>query len=298
MSHWSDSPEALRRLAAAYALGTLAGPARRRFEAVMAREPLAAAAVAAWNQRFAPLAERLPPAPARPALWSRIEAAAFADAPAAALDVPPSAASPSSTAVAPAPAPGLAAVPPAERARPALAAPLQRPASTAPGLADRLRGWFDVLLAPVPAAALAAGFALGLVLPAVGPLLQGQQQDTELPESYVGVLATSEGRTGMIVSSLRRGLVVDIKRVAAVPVPPGRELLLWVIDAQGRSTPVAAVPEGPFVRVKLDAPAEQVFSQAVELGLSLEAVGARPASPERYVYRGLCGKLWRVPPAR
>lgn len=292
MSHWQDSPETLRKLAAAYALGTLAGPARRRFEAVMARQPLAAEAVAAWNRRFVPLAEQLPAAPAQPALWARIEQAAFADDSAVAPVAMPKASSigPASAVVLPPipaePVPAPASVPVRALSRPA-------PASTR--LADRLRQWVDALLAPVPAAALAAGLALGLVLPGIAPLLRGDERATELPESYVGVLATANGRTGMIVSSLRHGKVVDLKRVTAVPVPSGRELVLWVIDAQGRSTPVGAVPDGPFVRVSLSAPAEQVFAKAVELGLSLEPQGTVPAAPAGYVYRGLCGKLWRVP---
>ncbi|MBL8304067.1 MAG: anti-sigma factor [Ideonella sp.] len=346
MTHWHESPETVRRLAAAYALGTLAGPARRRFEALMATHPAAAEAVVTWNRRFVPLAGSLPPAPPQPALWARIEQAAFAapmaQAVAAAQAVAPAGvvSSPLATAtgtvpagVAPAPsvasagAPAPAAsvpvaslamaTPPAPAAdhthtsitpppTPSLAtsptpAPRRATAAppSAPGLWQRVTGFLDAFLAPVPAAALAAGLAFGLVLPMVGPMLRDDSQATELPESYVGVLATAEGRTGMIVSSLRQGQVVDLKRVAPAPVPADRTLFLWVLDGQGRATPVGEVPEGPFVRVKLGAPAEQVFAQAVELGLSLEPRGSRPATPGgAYVYRGLCGKLWRVPPAR
>lgn len=277
MTHWHDSPETVRRLAAAYALGTLAGPARRRFEALMATHPAAAEAVDTWNRRFVPLARSLAPAPAQPALWARIEQAAFAEPVAQTVAAAPALA----TSATPAPLRAKAAPPPAR------------------GLWQRLTGFLDAFLAPVPAAALAAGLAFGLVLPSVGPLLRDDSQATELPESYVGVLATAEGRTGMIISSLRQGQVIDLKRVAPVPVPADRTLFLWVIDAQGRATAVGPVPEGPFVRVKLGAPAEQVFAQAVELGLTLEPRGSLPNVPGgAYVYRGLCGKLWRVPSAR
>jgi anti-sigma-K factor RskA len=254
-THWRDSPRALEHLAAAYALGTLAGPARRRFEAVMRTHPPAARAVHEWNRRFAPLAERLPPQPPSEALWARIEQRSFGGA---------------STA-----------------------------AGAAAGTAPRAgwRRWLDALLAPATAGALAAGLALGLVLPSIGPMLASDAQRTELPESYVGVLATAEGRTGMIVSSLRRGRVVDLKRVAEVPVPEGRTLHLWVIDAAGRTTPVGPVPAGPFVRVTLPREAEEVFSRATELALSIEPAGSSPAAPTLpYAYRGLCGKLWRVTP--
>jgi anti-sigma-K factor RskA len=153
--------------------------------------------------------------------------------------------------------------------------------------------------APVPAGALAFGLALGLVLPMASQMMSpATLADTELPESYVGVLATREGRTGLIVSSLRRGVVMDVKRVAAVPVPAGQTLYLWALDAKGRPSPIGALPNGAFVRVPLAHAAETLFSQAVELAVSVQATGSAPSAPNgEFVYRGLCGKLWRVPPA-
>jgi anti-sigma-K factor RskA len=154
------------------------------------------------------------------------------------------------------------------------------------------------LFAPVPAGALAFGLALGLVLPMAQQFLRPQPvADTELPESYVGVLATREGKPGLIVSSLRRGLVMDVKRVAPVPVPAGKTLFLWTLDASGKPSPIGPLPEGAFVRVPLPQAAEPLFNKAVELAVSLEPVGSASAMPtEAFVYRGLCGKLWRVPP--
>ena len=276
--NWYDSPTTLQRLAAAYALGTLAGPARRRFEAVMRSHPAAAEAVARWDRRFAPLGERLPPRPASEALWQRIEREAFGAATATA----PSALQPTPA------APAVPAAPPARRAD----APRR-------GWWQALQRGLDALLAPVPAAALATGLALGLVLPNLGALLRDDALQTELPESYVGVLATAEGRTGMIVSSLRHGRVLDLKRVTAVPVPAGRVPFLWIIDAAGKASPVGPVPDGAFVRVDLPQPAEALFAKAAELGITHEPAGSQPAVPGgAYVYRGLCGKLWRVPPPR
>ncbi|MDZ4102839.1 MAG: anti-sigma factor [Hydrogenophaga sp.] len=66
-------PELLDRLAAAHALGTLRGGARRRFEA-MAREqaPVRAAALV-WQSRVASMNELQTPQPPAPAVWTRIE---------------------------------------------------------------------------------------------------------------------------------------------------------------------------------------------------------------------------------
>lgn len=185
----------------------------------------------------------------------------------------------------------------------------QAPLPPSPGLWDRIAAqafgpaprpqrWWQRLLSPAPAGALALGLLLGSLAPGLWQALQPPAEDgTQLPESYVGVLATAEGKPGLIVSSLRRGRTVDIKRVAAVPVPEGRTLFLWTLDAAGVPQPVGALPQGPFVQVALPAPAEAAFQRAVELAVSLEPPGTTPAAPSgAYVYRGLCGKLWRVKP--
>lgn len=155
--------------------------------------------------------------------------------------------------------------------------------------------WWRRLVSPVPAGALALGLLVGGVVPRM--LLAPPQSETQLPESYVGVLATADGRTGMIVSSLRREKVVDLKRITAVPVPAGQTLYLWTLDDDGVVRPVGAVPEGAFVSVKLAADSETTFRKARELALSHEAIGTQPAQPSGgFVYRGLCGKLWKLKP--
>jgi anti-sigma-K factor RskA len=157
--------------------------------------------------------------------------------------------------------------------------------------------WFDARTL----GALAAGLMLGLTLTLVGPALQepavSDAPDSQLPQSYVGVLATADGRTGVIVSSLRHGKVMDVKQVQPVPVPSGQTLYLWAIEANGKTRPIGPVPQGKFVQVPLAQTSETLFASATELALSIEAETAAPLLPSGpYVYRGLCGKLWRVPP--
>lgn len=220
--NWYHSPRTLQALAAAYALGTLAGPARRRFETVLRQQPAAAQAVAQWNRRFAPLAQRLPPAQASAELWQRIEKQAFEQAPGIAAAPAPAARSARTN-----PRPATQSIPRATAAKPTW------------------MRWLDALLAPAPAAALAMGMMLGLALPLLMSTLRPPAaQETELPESYVGVLATSTGKTGLIVSSLRRGKVLDVKRVGAVEVPPGKTLFLWTLDAQGQAAAIGRLPSG------------------------------------------------------
>lgn len=245
--NWHRSPALVERLAADYALGTLAGPARRRFEAVMKTQLGVARAAALWDTRLEPLGRRLSVLPASAELWAQIERRSF----------------------------GSSAVDPAPASAPAR--------------------WWKRLLSPTPAATLAFGLTLGLLLPALGPLLQRDAMDAQLPESYVGVLARADGRTGMIVSSRRHGTIVDLKRVQPVPVGAGQTLFLWAIDAGGKTWPIGPVPQGSFVQVVLSQTSETLFARTTELALSIEAAGSAPAQPGgQFAYRGLCGKLWRV----
>jgi len=68
-----DRPELRDRLAAAYALGTLRGAARRRLERLMSSDATLAAAVEDWQRRLNPLVEALPPVDPPARVWAAIE---------------------------------------------------------------------------------------------------------------------------------------------------------------------------------------------------------------------------------
>ena len=72
-------PDLVDRLSAAYALGTLRGGARRRFETLARQNPAARARVILWQQHFAVMAELEPARAPSEATWKRIEAAIRAD---------------------------------------------------------------------------------------------------------------------------------------------------------------------------------------------------------------------------
>lgn len=256
--NWYHHASAVDQLASAYVLGTLQGPARRRFEAVLfsnhPQRPLLAQAVHRWTERLGPMLTALPPIQPTPALWDAIQQRA-----------------------------GLVGAGRAARS------------PQAPSAAQVLGRWWQRWLAPVPAGALVMGLMLGALLPSLWPVQSEPPQDTQLPPSYVGVLATPQGKTGLIVSSLRHGTVVDVKQITATEVPAGSTLYLWRIDKAGVTAPVGPLPSGKFVRVPLAEPAEKVFFSAVELAVSIEPAGASPSQPgQPFVYRGLCGKLWMV----
>ncbi|TFZ01308.1 anti-sigma factor [Ramlibacter rhizophilus] len=66
-------PELAQRLAAAYALGTLRGPARRRFETLARRHPGLRANALQWQERLAAMTELQPVEGPSPNVWKRIE---------------------------------------------------------------------------------------------------------------------------------------------------------------------------------------------------------------------------------
>jgi len=266
-TYWHQHPETVDRLAAEYALGTLAAPARRRMEALMTQRRDIAQAVGSWHERLGGVLAAQPPLPVDPGAWHRLESRLFGE---------PRKATQTSAWW----SRWLSQV--VRRAAPRTTAP--------PRGAWRSQGWGRSV---IPAGTLAIGLLLGSVL---GPLWEASRSTTQLPESYVGVLANADGKPGLIVSSLRKGLTVDLKQLSPVEVPEGKTLYLWTIDKDGQVHAVAAIPGGAFVSAPLSQPAEEAFFPAVELAVSIETAGAAPPQPTGpFVYRGLCGKLWKLP---
>jgi anti-sigma-K factor RskA len=74
-------PERADRLASEYVLGTLRGPARRRFQALLTAHPALRQAVARWDQRLVVLAASEPGEEPPPHVWRRIEQQLFLASP-------------------------------------------------------------------------------------------------------------------------------------------------------------------------------------------------------------------------
>jgi anti-sigma-K factor RskA len=66
--------EELELQASEYALGSLSGDERVRFERILADQPWLQQRVDDWNRRLGPLVEGLAPVAPSPAVWSKIEA--------------------------------------------------------------------------------------------------------------------------------------------------------------------------------------------------------------------------------
>lgn len=81
-------PPRLDALARDYAIGTLHGPARRRFERLIRENAVAERAVLAWQQRLGTLAATAPALEPRPEVWASIERRLFPATAAAAAAAP------------------------------------------------------------------------------------------------------------------------------------------------------------------------------------------------------------------
>ena len=71
-------PERLDRLAREYALGTLQGAARRRFERLLREAPLTMRVVAHWQERLGVLAASVPAVQPREQVWQGLQQRLFA----------------------------------------------------------------------------------------------------------------------------------------------------------------------------------------------------------------------------
>ena len=70
--NWYHHQETIDRLAAAYVLGTLQGPARRRYDALLPRKTMLRLAVEDWTERLAPMLTDLQPVEPSRALWQAV----------------------------------------------------------------------------------------------------------------------------------------------------------------------------------------------------------------------------------
>lgn len=255
-----SAPDLRDRLAAEFVLGTLHGRARSRMQHLLRDDAPLRARVAFWERKLTPLASHLSAVAPPARVWHAI----------------------------------VARIGPRQRVVPARQGWL--PSWLAPWFTRWFAPWLDARALGSLATGLFMGVAIALTVPKLLDRASGDAAETQLPQSYVGVLATTDGRTGLIVSSRRHGSVMDVKQVKAVPVPSGQTFFLWAIDRDGTTWPIGPVPQGSFVQVSLAQPSDKLFATATELAVSIEAAGSAPAQPgSAFVYRGLCGKLWRVP---
>ena len=237
-------PELLQRLAAAHALGTLRGGARRRFEAIAREQPVVRAAAIEWQTRVASLNELQAGAEPGPQVWTRIQNLVRADAEGAAL---------------------------AKQRQGAAVAP-------ATGWWHSLALWRGAGLAGLCAVALALA-----LLPALRGELDRrgaevaalQRQLLATPDvRYVSVLNDDQARPAVLITFDPKHNRLSLQRVGGYQEAADRSLQLWALPpgAAPRSLGVLT-PE----RLLQLAASESAVREVPALAISLEPLGGVPS---------------------
>lgn len=253
-------PERLDRLAREYALGTLAGRARRRFERLLRESPQAARAVTGWHERFRVLADGAPAMQPREAVWQQLQSRLFGDA----------------------------------------ASSANRPATKAgrrgwsEWLATRMLG---SALAGVLAGTL-VGVVVLRTQPELAGLAGLEERRDNLPASYVGLLVDGSGKPTVLASSRRHGRQITVKMLQPLAVPAGQSARLWGLPKDGGAPFLVGTLPAPqaagSTSIALADTAEKLFFNTTQLAVSLEPAGdaapSRPSGP--FVLQGHCVKLW------
>ncbi|MES2481230.1 MAG: anti-sigma factor [Pseudomonadota bacterium] len=233
-------PELIDRLASAYALGTLRGGARRRFEAIARQHPSVKAKVIVWQERFAGMtelqADRVPDAN----VWKRIENL---------LHVQPQA-----------------------------AAPPRAAASTgvSEGVAERLRRhlawWRGGAIAGVVASVLVA--SVGLRLAGETDALRTELAAANVAMRYVAVLSDDRQAASMLVTFDPRKGMLMVKRMGTYAEAPGHSLELWALPPGAAPRSLGVVPQGTVMHMPTP---EDMIRGMQALAVTLEPRGGAPA---------------------
>ncbi|MDT7516211.1 anti-sigma factor [Rhodoferax mekongensis] len=239
-------PELLDRLAASYALGTLRGAARRRFEA-MAREqaPVRAAALI-WQSRFSSINELQPDVAPAPAVWTRIENLVLAEREQAAL-----------------------------RAARAKAAVQSENDTRWSAWLRSLTVWRVASAAGAVAtvAAVTVGLNLRQELGSEIAKLQTQLQATPQIE-YVAVLADDKAAASMLVTFDPKNKKLTLQRVGGYQEASDRSLQLWALPPIGGPKSLGVLTNDKLLRLTAG---ENDVREVPTLAISLEPKGGVPS---------------------
>lgn len=242
----SENPSLLEQLAASYAIGTLRGGARRRFETLARNDTSIRAVSFVWQGRMASLVELQAGAVPDSAVWKRIENLVQAEKQASAMKA-------------------------------------QRSSSTA--VADEPRSWW-ASLGLWRGTAAAGVMASVVVLFAASNLsqlntqLRGQVSELSAklratPEiQYVAVLNDDKSAASMLVTFDPKNKRLLIKRVGGFQAEADKSLQLWALPANGGPRSLGVLGSEPVIRLTA---ASGDVQEIPTLAISLEPLGGAPA---------------------
>ncbi len=239
----TQHPELLQRLAASYALGTLRGGARRRFESLAREHATVRAAALVWQTHWSGLAELQPGRVPDPAVWVRIHNLVQAD-----------------------------------KAQHAMAA--ARDAAPRPvGWWRSLWVWRGAAAAGAVAtlAAVVVGLQAhgGLQAATSAQIAALQQQLQATPQiQYVAVLADDKADASMLVTFDPKNHQLVLQRVGAFQEGNDRSLQLWALPPVGGPRSLGVLGHEKLLTLTAG---EKDVQQVPTLAISLEPKGGVPS---------------------
>ena len=237
----TQNPSLVEQLAASYALGTLRGGARRRFESLARTHAEVRAQALIWQSRMSSVAELQPQAAPSPVVWKRIENLVNADKEAKAMQA------------------------------------ARIPVTHNKGWWSSLNLWRGLSSMGVGVAAVA--LMVGINLNSINARLGGEVQEltaklSATPEiQYVAVLADDKAAASMLVTFDPKSKKLTLKRVGGFQEASDKSLQLWALPQTGSPKSLGVI--GGDAVVRLTAASNEV--NVPTLAITLEEKGGVPA---------------------
>ena len=235
----NNNPSLVEQLAASYALGTLRGAARRRFETLARDNVTLRAAALIWQGRLASVAELQPQAAPSPAVWTRIENLVNADKQAQAMQ--------------------------AARTAPVVAG----------GWWASLGWWRGATGVAALATVVAVVTGLNLNTRLSGQVQDLTAKLSATPEiQYVAVLADDKAEASMLVTFDPKNGRLVLKRVGAFREQADKSLELWALPPGAAPKSLGVLGADPVIRLSA---ADSALREVPTLAISLEPKGGVPS---------------------
>lgn len=233
-----NNPSLMDQLAASYALGTLRGGARRRFETLARDNATLRAAALVWQSRLSSVAELQPQEAPSPVVWTRIENLVRADKEARAMQ----------TARAAAPSAG--------------------------GWWSSLGLWRGGAAAGAIATVAAVVVGLNVNGRLSGQVSELTAKLTATPEiEYVAVLTDDKASASLLVTFDPKNKTLVLKRVSGFREQPDKSLELWALPPGAAPRSLGVMSADPVVRLTA---AGTDMRRVPALAISLEPKGGVP----------------------